>query len=574
MSPNLPAAMDDALERERRDVMADTVAQTVFNNLEELFREQARFRGRWIWELMQNARDASPQGGVSIKVISEPHRLLFTHDGLPFSKSNIAHLIYHGTTKRSADKDGQKPIGQFGTGFLATHLLSKTVQVRGQLEDGANFDFVLDRRGDAVKDIRDAMNKSWSNFKASLHVGNANAFATQFEYPLSEKLVGIVEKDVSDLIDSSAYLLAFNKLIAQLQINCQGKEFTVAKVSSDILEEATELINIKQYVGPDFRIPEDRYIAVISNSDVSVGIELTISDVAESHEKQWTTVDRKLKPHIFKAFPLYSTGDFALPLVINSEKFEPRVQRDTIMLKRNLDGDSENMRLIADACDLAIRTLVFAAKCNLDGATVLATLNSIKDWDWVDSEWLRTLLLTRFIEPLRLQDVLETVDVGRIAPAAAAVPIMDSQALCCELWDVAADLAEYADRLPRRSEAYVWSQALSSWALVRQKSASDFEESLTAEKLCKQVADCQTVDALGKHLSDETGALSWLNKLYALLHQARRLICWFRSLLFQTKLDNSKRSLSSLPTMKLMTRLRTLLITSTLPFDTISLRVK
>src|SRR5438874_1632562 len=68
---------------------------------------------------------------------------VFAHNGSPFTRKEILHLIFHGSTKRESGKS----IGRYGTGFLTTHLVSRRVQVRGQLDSGADFDFWLDRSG-------------------------------------------------------------------------------------------------------------------------------------------------------------------------------------------------------------------------------------------------------------------------------------------------------------------------------------------------------------------------------------------------------------------------------------------
>ena len=71
-------------------------------------------------------------------------------NGLPFTSNSVTHLIYHGSTKHHlTDSD---PIGQFGTGFLTTHLISKTVTVKGIFEGGKHFSFLLDRRGDSPEE--------------------------------------------------------------------------------------------------------------------------------------------------------------------------------------------------------------------------------------------------------------------------------------------------------------------------------------------------------------------------------------------------------------------------------------
>jgi hypothetical protein len=180
---SLSNVRDQSADDARHAVLTDSNAQTVRNYLKRLFQEEARFRSRWIWELLQNARDASSANGVRVWLALKPDRVVFRHDGLPFNYKNIAHLIYHGTTKYEPSVGGVDPIGQYGTGFLTTHLISKTVSVRGKLDDKKRFDFLLDRRGDSADDLKVAMDASWSRFTASCSVApDAKPIRTEYEY--------------------------------------------------------------------------------------------------------------------------------------------------------------------------------------------------------------------------------------------------------------------------------------------------------------------------------------------------------------------------------------------------------
>jgi len=95
---------------------------------------------RWIWELLQNARDTAPQNSqLRVSLSVEPEYLVFRHNGNPFTKEEIAHLIYHGSTKQMS----KGHLGQFGTGFLSTHLISKKIKIQGQISSGHQFSFIL-----------------------------------------------------------------------------------------------------------------------------------------------------------------------------------------------------------------------------------------------------------------------------------------------------------------------------------------------------------------------------------------------------------------------------------------------
>ena len=77
--------MADELSDARHVVSAENTAQAVHKHLSKLFVEEGRFRSRWVWELLQNARDASPDEGARVWLVQEPQRVIFRHNGVPFA---------------------------------------------------------------------------------------------------------------------------------------------------------------------------------------------------------------------------------------------------------------------------------------------------------------------------------------------------------------------------------------------------------------------------------------------------------------------------------------------------------
>ena len=95
---------------------------------------------RWIWELIQNAKDVALEGlPVKMEVELTEQHIDFRHSGKPFSLDNIVFLIEQTSTKdRATDplkEQAPQTTGKFGTGFITTHLLSKKVEVRGVMYD-------------------------------------------------------------------------------------------------------------------------------------------------------------------------------------------------------------------------------------------------------------------------------------------------------------------------------------------------------------------------------------------------------------------------------------------------------
>ena len=108
----------------KNQVLTENTAQGGLNHLKALESNRARMQTRWIWELLQNARDTSTDDGKRLvaSVKYGQGELIFQHNGAKFKIKEIAHLIYHGSTKF----EDEETIGQYGSGFLTTHLLSPT----------------------------------------------------------------------------------------------------------------------------------------------------------------------------------------------------------------------------------------------------------------------------------------------------------------------------------------------------------------------------------------------------------------------------------------------------------------
>src|SRR3989304_3022931 len=149
--------IEDLSEDEiKTKALIDNTAQGIFNHLDAIESMRETYEKRWIWELMQNALDATPRNQkIKVEIIKNDDQLTFRHNGRSFKREEVAHLIYHGSTKEEQD------IGKFGTGFLTTHLLSRKVKVKGVREDGKTFDFELDRNGDSSGDIKERTDRTW-----------------------------------------------------------------------------------------------------------------------------------------------------------------------------------------------------------------------------------------------------------------------------------------------------------------------------------------------------------------------------------------------------------------------------
>jgi hypothetical protein len=112
---------------------------------------------RWVWELIQNAKDVNIDGKVRVRIDSDLEdpdaHVTFSHSGGAFTTENIRFLIEQVSSKeRTKDSTGRPTAtGRFGTGFLTTQLLSETVTVNGVVQEDdltpRQFELSLDRSG-------------------------------------------------------------------------------------------------------------------------------------------------------------------------------------------------------------------------------------------------------------------------------------------------------------------------------------------------------------------------------------------------------------------------------------------
>ena len=112
------------------ELLDNMYINNVDKRLRELDQPSENDCKRWIWELIQNAKDSILEDNVKkfvdIKLIVKNELVVFKHNGSPFTAKALFGLLY----KYSAgDINNTESTGRFGTGFLTTHTLSKIVSM-------------------------------------------------------------------------------------------------------------------------------------------------------------------------------------------------------------------------------------------------------------------------------------------------------------------------------------------------------------------------------------------------------------------------------------------------------------
>lgn len=90
---------------------------------------------RWVWELIQNAKDApNVFGKTKIKQELDSDYFTSCHNGDAFEIAQLHSIVAQYSTKKEKNSDETKTTGKYGTGFITTYILSKIIELSGILK--------------------------------------------------------------------------------------------------------------------------------------------------------------------------------------------------------------------------------------------------------------------------------------------------------------------------------------------------------------------------------------------------------------------------------------------------------
>ncbi len=175
--------VDDEIAYNNYKLTADKILQL----LSQIRGDRSASAKRWVWELLQNAKDVPNKFGkvsVEIELVSKD-TLKFRHNGDTFTTMNITGLIQQVSSKDSQNREGQT--GKFGTGFICTHLLSDIIDVEGVVTYmGVNrrFSIALDRSGYRSEDLLPRIESTLEELR---HIETAYSVVDNYEANRTEQ---------------------------------------------------------------------------------------------------------------------------------------------------------------------------------------------------------------------------------------------------------------------------------------------------------------------------------------------------------------------------------------------------
>lgn len=510
----------DKVQKELNEAQETNVANKIMDLLGKLqLNNDESSACRWVWELIQNAKDVvNSTGKVDIKINFDENKkiLQFEHNGRLFTTKNLVYLVSQVSAKERADsgEKNERVTGKFGTGFLTTHLLSEKVNVSGILHDegeaSKKFDVELDRSGKDKETIIRAIHKSYEQLDGSEElpedvVIDENQFNTSFTYQLSPSGMEVAIKGLENLYIALPYVFVFVPEIETVSVNIYDSTFK----RGDIYGSKHENITVQEILCNENGEEYKKYISVFCKDGVSIAIEV-------NHDKDVVNIQEfSLKlPKIFCDFPLIGTEDFSFPVVINSSCFNPTEPRDGIYLtdKEN-DKVKENKSLMLTALNYYIELLDYVSKQDWQYIYYIVKIKPQSEKSWLSKTWFKETIIDKCKEHIRYAEIIDSAADER----KALYDWLDNDDIFIisdvdknireAVWDLAEPIM--SDMLTRRMEIHNWYDSL--WRQCRKFSLKD---------LLLKVQEMGNIEKLSEELGQNANVVEWLNKLYELISTA------------------------------------------------------
>ncbi|MGB5931019.1 MAG: hypothetical protein WBH03_22750 [Cyclobacteriaceae bacterium] len=474
---------------------------------------------RWIWELIQNAKDVHNNGKVKIAVdliLGNDPKLIFKHNGRPFTADNIRFLIEQISTKdRKKDEEGKrKTTGKFGTGFLTTHLLSEKVKIDAVAKehglDHRKFQLELDRTGFDLDDITDSVRKSKKTVEnlddlPSFEDYDENELNTSFEYNLEDALcIKIAEIGLADLTKCMPYTLAFVEEIESVEIKSEGVKYGWLKTHS--LTDDIKLITVNKTKNDQSLCSQ---LVLLSKGLTTIALPVSVD---RNNTFSILSIQEEI-PRLFCDFPLIGSEIFPFPLIINNPHFNPTDPRDGVYLTDSLKNPQvgENKTIIKEATELYFQLLEYAAEQQWANLHLLAQINRLREAPvWISDSWFKDEVLNPIQEKLLYTKIVTTTEDS--SPTSILTedgkkhvwfPDSSKREIRDKIWELARHW--FPHRLPKKEDIDIWHKL--SWKDCGK---------LDVDQLAAFVEGCETLEKLASNIPNQN-VYVWLDDFYELL---------------------------------------------------------
>ncbi len=498
-------------------------ADKVIQKLDSVREERTKSRRRWIWELMQNAKDVpNKYNKVSIEINLSNNLFQFKHNGDPFLVGNITGLIQQVSYGKPSNSSNRRITGKFGTGFVTTHLLSDIVYVEG-IVDGLNlppkkFKIELNRKGDTSEElipkIREELEKL-DNIESFETINNYHDTReekdkpTVFSYPLideeSRKAANIGVEDLANTLPQTLIFIDDQLKTVTINDNIHNQIINYERVKFDEIEKLNENENIiyatiKKEDSNNVR--EDFNFIIFRNEEIDLAIEVT------DFERKQIKINKK-SPRLFRDFPLVGSENFQFPFLLNGTKFYPTEKRDNILLEGSENKPSSNRKILEYTIEKSKQFIEWMLKNSVGNLSHIANSGIPDSITEVSvKEWYKESVQKKYRQFLLTQKVVETNN-GNLSIKEAIIPKVDGgEAKNEKFWDIVSDFYG-KEKLCRKEHLKSWHKNIGPSSQISSWGEDVF---FTIEDLLKEIQAKQKLNEI--LLKGEKSSIDWLNTIY------------------------------------------------------------
>ena len=506
----------EQIQLRRQEIAEIRHADSVYRDIVARENEREDYEKRWFWELLQNAKDSiEDDEKIQVKIEISEDEISFSHSGNAFELDDILSLIIQGSSKNR--KSGKT--GRFGTGFMTTYLLSKEVEISGKLTDNQGcFHFLLNRNASNNDDffkLQQESNEAFSNsIREDSYLGTS-PFQTKFTYKLDDKGKFTSEIGLKCLDELIPITQLFNEQIESVTVIESSNTKTFTK--SFITQHQTEGSIISEWeVYTVLNGSKDRNLkAYISQNKAYEACIIT--HYANGIETVFPLTNNY--PRLYFTFPLIGTEEIGVPIIINSTKFDPRIERDGVYLKKITETANEfqNKEIIEQAlkdCSISFSNL-FSSK-EIDGIFELFNYKLAKELKWIDQEWLNQVK-NEVINKLSSKSVIRFSGGEKWFTSLnnLTVPYSTSKENIRGLWDLLSLIRDF--KVPLIAELEQWITIAENIAKLRGLETDVFKLDFVwgVGSLIQYIEEKGTLEVIEKII--DSGAENWLNDFYSLI---------------------------------------------------------
>lgn len=481
--------------------------------------ENETSKRRWVWELLQNAKDVKYVSKpihveIDLHLSEETNYVEFRHDGQPFSVDNLTFLIEQVSTKeRNPDPDSQsKSTGKFGTGFLTTHLLSEMVKVNGVLKEPdlpyKPFELTLDRTGRTIQSITKSIQTALEVLNeiedtSSISSYNENDFNTIFRYELDKEGIKVAKTGLADLDRALPFTLVFIPDIQSIYIQ---HDLASYQIEETLWER--EGIRLQKIVYDSVIDRTETFIISVKGDSATIAVPVSLNE-----EERITLLPIPEKvPKIHCDFPLIGTENVKLPFIVNSSYFNPNEPRDGIFLTDHEDERiEENKKILIEAIDLFKRLVTYAANEGWADVLYFAASGGPVEQKWLSKEWY-TISVQKPLQDFLLTVPLVDTQVNERKSILNAegkyqvwIPWAQKGEVREKIWELCVEWIPAL--IPKRDRLSEWQQIL--WT---------DDNRIKVALLGKWISGWKDIDKTRQNLQPGVDVIKWLNSFYELVN--------------------------------------------------------